>query len=156
MTFLQNLQADAGRLGPWSVLLQGYKFILKHQKGSENVVADSLSRRPYSSEKEVDDTSDIFSVTDEQATIEQTDNHVLATWNTLEAPDKDNNDKLATIGHTDDILIVIILVIPEVPDEDDNVTQIEDKLSNATDEAKTEGTRHLDLLSTFSDIAQSQ
>jgi len=33
-----------GRLVWWSVQLQGYDFRFKHRKGSENVVADNLSR----------------------------------------------------------------------------------------------------------------
>ena len=32
LTFLKNLKADAGCLERWSVLLQGYKFILEHKK----------------------------------------------------------------------------------------------------------------------------
>ena len=66
-------------------------------------------------------------------------------------------DELATIGHTDDhAMVIATLDIPEVPDEDDNVAQIEDKLDNATDGTENEGTIYLDLLSTFSDTARSQ
>ena len=120
-------------------------------------MADSLSRRSYSREKEIDDTNDEFCVTDELSTIGQTDDHTVATLNTLEAPDEDNNDERATIGHTDDHAVVIQkLDMPEVPDEDDNVTQMEDERDNTTDGAENVGTRHLDLLSTFSDIAQRQ
>ena len=64
LTFLKNLKADAGRLGRWSILLQDYRFILKHTKKSENVVADSLSRRSYPPEKERDDNDNEFCLTD--------------------------------------------------------------------------------------------
>ena len=74
-----------------------------------------------------------------------------------EVQDEDDNDELATIGHTDDHAVVIaILDIPEVTDKNDSKTQIEDGLDNATDGAETEGTRHLYLLSTFSDIAHDK
>ena len=53
-------------------------------------------------------------------------------------------NELVTIGHTDDHMVVIAtLVILEVPDKDDSVTQIEDELDNITERAETEGTRYL-------------
>ena len=46
--------------------------------------------------------------------------------------------------------------IPEVPNEDDDVIQIEDELEITTEGAETEGTRHLDLLSKYKDKGQRQ
>lgn len=66
-------------------------------------------------------------------------------------------DELATIGNTDNYTTVIAtLDMPEVPDKDNNATQIEDEQDSSTDEAETKGTRHPDLLSTFNDIGQRQ
>ena len=63
---------------------------------------------------------------DELVTTGQTDDHAVTTLDTLEAPDEDNNYERATIGPTDDHAVVIAkLDIPEVSDEDDNLTQIE-------------------------------
>ena len=66
-------------------------------------------------------------------------------------------DELPTIGYTDDHMEVkTILDISEVPDKDDNTTQIEDELDNTTERAETPGLRHLDLFSTFDDTGQRQ
>ena len=52
LTKLKKLKADTGRLGGWSVLLQSYRFILKHKKGFENFEKfEDLSRRSYPPEK---------------------------------------------------------------------------------------------------------
>ncbi|KAH8344304.1 hypothetical protein KR084_009473, partial [Drosophila pseudotakahashii] len=45
VTEKECLDADlSGRLARWSLQLQGYDFGIEHRKGSENVVADTLSR----------------------------------------------------------------------------------------------------------------
>ena len=58
------------------------------------------------------------------------------------SPEKDTDDtddefcvidKLATVGHTDDNTVVIeTMDITEVPDEDDNIPQIENELDSTT------------------------
>jgi len=44
LKWLMTMKDLTGRLVWWSVQLQGYDFRFKHRKGSENVVADNLSR----------------------------------------------------------------------------------------------------------------
>lgn len=39
-----NLNNPTGRLARWGVRLSAYNFIIKHRRGADNVVADSLSR----------------------------------------------------------------------------------------------------------------
>ncbi len=47
LTFLNSLQCPNQRLIRWSLLLQSYWLDIRHIKGSDNVVADALSRAPY-------------------------------------------------------------------------------------------------------------
>ncbi|KAK3088363.1 hypothetical protein FSP39_018216 [Pinctada imbricata] len=47
LKWLQKVKQDTGRLARWSILLQGYSFEIVHRKGSNNQVADALSRRSY-------------------------------------------------------------------------------------------------------------
>ncbi|KAH8357913.1 hypothetical protein KR084_009609 [Drosophila pseudotakahashii] len=45
-------QADlSGRLARWAIKLQGYSFSIEHRKGSESIVADTLSRAFESSDE---------------------------------------------------------------------------------------------------------
>ena len=44
LKWLMQLKDLAGRLARWSLRLQSYDFDIQHRKGSENVVADTLSR----------------------------------------------------------------------------------------------------------------
>ena len=46
LTFLNSLQCPNQRLIRWSLLLQSYWLDIRHIKGSDNVVADALSRAP--------------------------------------------------------------------------------------------------------------
>ena len=45
--YLQNIKDCQGRLGRWSILLQGYHFEIRHKPGSKNHTADYLSRQTY-------------------------------------------------------------------------------------------------------------
>ena len=45
--YLQSIKDCQGRLGRWSILLQGYTFEIKHKPGSKNHTADYLSRQTY-------------------------------------------------------------------------------------------------------------
>ena len=49
--YLQNIKDCQGRLGRWSLLLQGYTFEIKHKPGSKNYTADYLSRQTYTDTK---------------------------------------------------------------------------------------------------------
>ena len=49
--YLQNIKDCQGRLGRWSLLLQGYTFEIKHKPGSKNFTADYLSRQTYTDTK---------------------------------------------------------------------------------------------------------
>ena len=44
LKWLMSLRDLSGRLARWSLQLQAYNFHIEHRKGSENVVADMLSR----------------------------------------------------------------------------------------------------------------
>lgn len=44
LQWLMRQRDLSGRLARWVLKLQGYSFSIKHRKGTENVVADSLSR----------------------------------------------------------------------------------------------------------------
>lgn len=46
LTFLHSLQSPSQRLMRWILFLQPYSLSVKHIKGSDNVVADALSRAP--------------------------------------------------------------------------------------------------------------
>ena len=44
LTFLKTMKNKNQRLGRWSLALQEYNLEIQHIPGSENVVADALSR----------------------------------------------------------------------------------------------------------------
>ena len=46
LTFLNSLRCPNQRLIRWSLMLQSYCLDIRHIKGSDNVVADALSRAP--------------------------------------------------------------------------------------------------------------
>ncbi len=46
LTFLHSLQSPSQRLMRWILFLQPYNLIVRHIKGTDNVVADALSRVP--------------------------------------------------------------------------------------------------------------
>lgn len=46
LTFLRSLQNPKQRLMRWALFLQPYHLDIQHSRGSENVVADALSRAP--------------------------------------------------------------------------------------------------------------
>ena len=46
LTFLRSLQNPNQRLMRWALFLQPYNLDIRHIKGSENVIADALSRLP--------------------------------------------------------------------------------------------------------------
>ena len=48
LTFLRSLQNPNQRLMRWALFLQPYHLDIRHIKGKENVVADALSRAPWS------------------------------------------------------------------------------------------------------------
>ena len=47
LKWLQKIRDQNGRLGRWSIKLQGYNFTVVHKAGVKNQNADALSRRPY-------------------------------------------------------------------------------------------------------------
>lgn len=46
LKWLQKMENPSGRLARWSLELQQYDFTVQYRKGSANVIADALSRRP--------------------------------------------------------------------------------------------------------------
>ncbi len=42
--FLARMYNHNQRLMRWSLVVQGYNLVIKHKKGSENIIADALSR----------------------------------------------------------------------------------------------------------------
>lgn len=46
LTFLQSLRCPNQRLMRWSLFLQAYDLEIRHIKGTDNVMADALSRAP--------------------------------------------------------------------------------------------------------------
>lgn len=46
LKWLMHLKDLTGRLARWSLQIQAFDFEIEHRKGSENVVADMLSRSP--------------------------------------------------------------------------------------------------------------
>jgi len=57
LKYLDSVKHITGRLGRWDMLLSGYKYKIKHIKGSKNIVADTLSRIDLPTESE--DTKDL-------------------------------------------------------------------------------------------------
>ena len=54
--YLQQIKDCQGRLGRWSILLQGYNFTIKHRPGSQNYTADFLSRTEHNNNTPIDST----------------------------------------------------------------------------------------------------
>lgn len=46
LTFLHSLQSPSQRLMRWALFLQPYNLVIKHIRGVDNVLADTLSRAP--------------------------------------------------------------------------------------------------------------
>lgn len=44
LVFLSRMYNHNQRLMRWSLIVQNYNLIIKHKKGSENIIADTLSR----------------------------------------------------------------------------------------------------------------
>ncbi len=44
LVFLARMYNHNQRLMRWSLVVQGYHLVIKHKKGSENIIADALSR----------------------------------------------------------------------------------------------------------------
>jgi transposase InsO family protein len=65
LQWLHKIQPTTGRLARWALLLQSYKYTVKHKAGKQNKAADSLSRREYPPHK----TSDNDSVLEEVAIL---------------------------------------------------------------------------------------
>lgn len=55
LKWLMSLKDLSGRLARWSLQLQAFDFTIEHRKGSENVVADTLSRMPIESDATVEE-----------------------------------------------------------------------------------------------------
>lgn len=53
LKWLMTLKDLNGRLARWSLQLQIYDFQIEHKKGSENIVADMLSRVPQQFVEEI-------------------------------------------------------------------------------------------------------
>ena len=53
LKWLQKIRDQNGRLGRWSIKLQGYNFTIIHKPGVRNQNADALSRRPYDTQAAV-------------------------------------------------------------------------------------------------------
>lgn len=58
LKWLMSLKDLSGRLARWSLQLQAYDFSIEHRKGSENVVADTLSRMSVESDVIVEELCD--------------------------------------------------------------------------------------------------
>lgn len=87
LKWLQTLQSPAGRVARWSIYLQQFEFEIKYRKGSQNRVADALSRDPLPHDDVTDDVTDetVFSISENEqcqwyrellkATIDHPDRH---------------------------------------------------------------------------------
>ena len=61
LKWLMNQKDLTGRLARWAIRLQGFSFSIQHRKGSQNVVADALSRRD---ENEISEFSEFGPIVD--------------------------------------------------------------------------------------------
>ena len=50
LQWLRTIQDTTGRLGRWSIQLQGYDFEVVHKSGNSHGNADALLRRTYNDE----------------------------------------------------------------------------------------------------------
>lgn len=47
LKWLFTLKSSTGRLARWSLLLQSYNLTFSYTRGKQNIIADTLSRPPY-------------------------------------------------------------------------------------------------------------
>ena len=108
LKYLKSVKHITERLERWYMLLSGYKFRIKHAKGSKNIVADTLSRidlpTPTDDTDDLDEKvaniSNISSMTvDENPTVDDDLKHRSdCVWAiSLDKPPLDNSDDDETV-----------------------------------------------------------
>ena len=81
LKYINSLKVNVtGRLARWSLLLQAYTFEIFHRKGKHNTVADALSRREYSDNKDQSEPEDAFPSTDHISSLSQQESPCEATF----------------------------------------------------------------------------
>ena len=80
LKWLQKIKDENGRLGRWSLKLQGYNFTIEHKPGIKNQNADALSRRSYNSpeqnaEKETQDKTQLQDLPNKDQEVQYVQTH---------------------------------------------------------------------------------
>ena len=91
--YLQQIKDCQGRLGKWSLLLQGYNMQIIHKSSRNNANADGLSRRSYPPSPEEEEEPEVCSVGYEVSFCYANDPSDIKVQSVDPVPAKQNTDK---------------------------------------------------------------
>ena len=98
LTWLVTKKNPHPRLERWNMLLSVYQFEIRYKKGADNIVADALSRIPYSKEQEPDEKDDYLDIL--IANISELEESCEGEGNETRISDSNSDNNAAIIANT--------------------------------------------------------